>query len=28
MQMEINIIEFDHPKPSMADVKEGERSSG
>jgi len=26
--MEINIMEFDHTKPSIVDVKQGERSSG
>jgi len=28
MQMEINIMEFNHTKPSMSDVKQGERPSG
>jgi len=28
MRMEINNMEFDNTKPSMADVKLGERSSG
>jgi len=26
--MEINIMEFNHTKPSMSDVKQGERPSG